>query len=235
MSQNSLQTLWESADTKRALESAVGHEAPFSRAELAECESVRLRYVADISIVQHLTGLLQLSVIGSEVPNPGVLKAPRQLFSLRAEYSGLGRLDDVWGLPEIETIRIDATPVSVLPSVSERPPKLYFLSVSGCPLEPEAYAELNEAAAKSSEFRVALSDSPDWAISRLLHSRKIRAVYRRVRGTGKVGAPGLAYSQTPDLKTYQVTHDDVKRVLDQVEDGDLKGFMDRCRDIAHGK
>lgn len=223
---------------EHALQHYLKHPPPYLVRELATVSSFVVSYAFDLSFVEHLSDAQSLGVCGSEFTAESLQVLPK-VSSFRGDYSPVQTLASFANHQRLTRLNLDGCLVSDLSPLLTQLPRLDVVTLRGCPLSDESYYEhlpsLKEKVNPEWDEPITVTHCPeaDWKVGRLIQSRGIAVCY--MGSSGKVLAPGLTYSKLPDLHSYDVTHDEVRAVLDQVEDGDLKGFMDRCRDIANAR
>jgi len=144
--------------------------------------------------------------------------------------------------PKVESVFIDCNLIEDLTPLLDLP-KLKDVRVFGNPLSEESfYTVLPELHARLPSRRIggvdcAFLKAPDeesWKLTRALYERGIEAVcYYLDVGYSKtpvfkVTAPGLSYSDAPDLYSISAKPADIWRLLEE-PDLTLKTFMDGCR------
>jgi|GEM_PF-6074340 len=182
---------------KQALETALGHPAPFTVEELHSLKGpLTISQAADISLLNHCHNLEQLTIHAANVSSLNALSGLKKLTTLRVTYTPIEDISAIATCTALEVIELMFTLVQDLNPLMNLP-SLRSGNLIGNPWNETSYYELRPRLLQSPTPRwqespnIEFSDEFDWEITRELLKKGQRGCFATLDGREVLVRPGM--------------------------------------------
>ena len=190
---------------------SVGHEPPFSAAELTTVTQIAVVHARDLDGLDELPGLRILQLVGCDLENVSGLRGCRDLTLLDVTASRLGDLSALGDLRSLRELSIRCADVIDLSPLRELE-DLVALSAIGCPLDETSYHDL-AVELRARYVDVVLSDPESWQLTRELWAAGLPGCVYESDGVQRLCAPGLSVTATPEAGQPAITSEELRAEL----------------------
>lgn len=214
----------------------LGHDPPYIQEELDTIRIlVCIRARADFEAFSHLgKGLYNITIESSEVFDLSWWPHSPMLHKAQLSFCPIEDLSPLLRCPRVRFIQARGTMIKDLSPLFEME-YLDDIVLTGAPLTEEAYYEQLprlkawRAPKAKRAMDVTHCDEETWKLSCELQRRGLRATYGDYgEGARRVLSPGLLFSDTPDLSSFLVPPENLRRILDEASWDNLVSFMRLC-------
>lgn len=182
---------------KQALETALGHPAPFDLEELGSLKGpLNINQAADISLLNHCHNLEQLTIHAANVSSLNALSGLKKLTTLRVTCTPIEDISAIATCTALEVIELMFTLVEDLNPLMNLP-SLRSGNLIGNPWNETSYYELRPRLLESPTQRwqelpnIEFSDEFDWEITRNILDKGQRGCFAALDGREVLVRPGI--------------------------------------------
>jgi Leucine-rich repeat (LRR) protein len=187
---------------KNALKAAVGHDAPFTAAELGSVTTLEISRAEDLAGLEKCTGLEKLTLFALDAAELDCVGGLKKLKTLRIGCVGVTDLSPIAKLSALTELTVNFTGAADASAILSLK-SLEKAELLGNPWDDKSYEKL----ARSSRPKITLSPEAHWKLTRQLSERGLQLTFGNRAGAKpalvlcKAGVQYVAdYAETTEKK-----------------------------------